>query len=280
MGRPEAECGTVPAIVVVVCVGCSPHWRVIARQCPAGIRVEQVASLDLVASALRRGDPIDVLLLSVDNLDRFAGAEAIRAATATAPGRPIIAVATPSAALPHLLIDGAHCGLTDVIVIGHDHVGAVLRSALSSIALRRDCLVAAQALADDLPEGPRRVIELCLTHGQARLSVDRLAHMLGVHRRTMSEWLQARNLPAAGELISWGRLVEATCRLSQPGTSVERVALDLGFASASGLHNMIRRYTGFTPTALRNGDGERMVLEALRRALHSPVVDTFAPPAT
>lgn len=256
-----------PDVVTVACVGHCPYWHAVVRRFPSRARSEFFGSLDDLAHALHLGARIDALLVCVDKLDRHSGATVIREAAHTAPRLPVIAVAISNAALPHLLIDGAHCGLTDVIVAGHDDVAAILNAALRSSSTRRAAITTADAVAEGLPPGPQRVIQVCLLHGADRLSVDSLARMLGVHRRSMSAWLQKRLLPTAGELISWGRLVAAAYHLDRSGDSVERIALDLGFASASGLHNMIRRYTGLTPTELRRGGAERAVLEALRRAL-------------
>jgi AraC-like DNA-binding protein len=47
------------------------------------------------------------------------------------------------------------------------------------------------------------------------------------------------------------RLLRAMALLAEPGTTVLRVATDVGFDSVSAFTRAFRRYTGETPTAYR-----------------------------
>ena len=49
--------------------------------------------------------------------------------------------------------------------------------------------------------------------------------------------------------------------------TVERIALQLDFASDTALRNMIKRYTGMRAQDLRHSDGASVVLAHLTRAL-------------
>jgi AraC-like DNA-binding protein len=52
-------------------------------------------------------------------------------------------------------------------------------------------------------------------------------------------------------VIAWCLILLTTALLASPGVTVERVALELNFPSATSLRNMLKRYTGLRPADLR-----------------------------
>jgi AraC-like DNA-binding protein len=105
---------------------------------------------------------------------------------------------------------------------------------------------ALRSLLADL--NPPRLVDMLLsaTHSAHRkLSVDDLAELVGVSRRTLARRASAASWPAPEELIDWGRLLRASLIQWREDRSVVALAHASGFASAQALHRAAERLLGY-----------------------------------
>jgi AraC-like DNA-binding protein/mannose-6-phosphate isomerase-like protein (cupin superfamily) len=105
-----------------------------------------------------------------------------------------------------------------------------------------------------LPASTEPVVAAVMAYTQDHLrgvTEREVCRAVGVSERTL------RRQFAAATGISWrryllvSRLLRAMALLAEPGTTVLRVATDVGFDSVSAFTRAFRRYTGETPTAYR-----------------------------
>jgi AraC-like DNA-binding protein len=118
-----------------------------------------------------------------------------------------------------------------------------------------------------LPATVRPIVEHCVLRARTPLTVAGVARALGVHRKTLVNKLRRAGFPGPRAIIGWSRLLLAAHALEDPGRPVERIALDLEFASATAMCNMLRRYTGLRPREVRENGGVACVLHLFTRAL-------------
>jgi AraC-like DNA-binding protein len=156
-------------------------------------------------------------------------------------------------------------GISGILFRGLDDVGAALRSALGHADERCLARLVTDAMAPAVPPEARVLIEFCMEHARSAPTVAEIASELGVHRKTLVNWMMQAHLPTPSAVTAWCRILLAARRLDEPGRSVEHVALDLGFGSASELRNMLRRYTGLRPGEIRERGGFNFVLELFLR---------------
>jgi AraC-like DNA-binding protein len=108
------------------------------------------------------------------------------------------------------------------------------------------------------------LIALCIERAASVRTVHDAARALGVNRKTLFNRVAADNLPCPTELVAWCRLIAATQILDDPGRTVERVGMSLGFGCGGGLRNMFRRYTGMSPSEIRDRGGPRVMAGLFR----------------
>jgi len=87
----------------------------------------------------------------------------------------------------------------------------------------------------------------------ADLSVDQLAHQIGVPTRDLSRAINEGLGKNFFELISDYRIAEARRQLerAEPGTTILEVMYDSGFNSKSVFNTAFKKATGMTPSAYR-----------------------------
>ena len=232
--------------------------------------VQFVDRLDELLLILRTEEqPIHALLVEPRDRDDRPVAGTVRALRQRLPTLPIIGYCRigheHSAAIRELAVAGVH----ELVFRGVDDSGVMLRAVLRSAA---HATVADAILGELLPLIPPPLhpfIRFCLTSPQYAHSVGGVAGGLGVNRKTLVNYCARANLPSPGRLLSWCRLLLAAQYLATTTRTVERIALQLDFASDTALRNMIKRYTGLRAKDLRHGDGAAVVLAHLTRALAS-----------
>lgn len=94
-----------------------------------------------------------------------------------------------------------------------------------------------------------------------------LAKTLHITPRTLTRWCRKAGLPPPKRLLAWMRILLAAEFLDDPGRPVSAVALACGYAADSSLRLALRRFTGFTPTELRERGAFASASEAFVRAL-------------
>ena len=140
--------------------------------------------------------------------------------------------------------------------------------------LRRALQACAASTIDDkvkesLTSELREAVYFCLHYPEKATTVGDVAKGLRIHRKTLANYCARAGAPVPGALIGWCRLLLAAQLLrSQLGT-VEAVALQLDFPSATALRNMLKRYTGLRPADVRAGPGLNRMMAMFEAALNS-----------
>lgn len=107
------------------------------------------------------------------------------------------------------------------------------------------------ALIADLPATVRRVLRKQLLIGPN--SMDDVAAMLGMHRRTLDRHLRAHNLHYS-EILEGVKADVARQLLRGSTMQVQQIAVTLHFSSAANFATAFRRWTGVTPSEYRGRD--------------------------
>jgi AraC-like DNA-binding protein len=162
------------------------------------------------------------------------------------------------------LLAAAQAGLTGLLVAGSaDERLAALSEVLEALQQAEDEVTARRAwaaVAADVPEPARVVVEYCLRHGRRALTVDDLARALGMHRKTLWGRLGRAGLPSPERVINWARLLHAAQRLETTATSLTRVATEYEYGTPGALRNMLNRYAGLAPALVKQPGGFELVL--------------------
>lgn len=161
----------------------------------------------------------------------------------------------------------SRAGIHDVVIRDQDDHPPVLRATLDRAFARSTAEYVMREARERIPRGAHPVLELCLERRDRALTVAELSRQLGAHRKTVVRHLQQAGLPPPWQLVGWCRLLHAARMLEDPGRTLETIALHLDFASASALRNMLARYTGLSPRAVRERGGLSCVLPLFLRAL-------------
>jgi len=118
----------------------------------------------------------------------------------------------------------------------------VRQRAEAAIRARRKSMLA------DFPATVRRIVRKQLLDGAC--SMDRVAAVVGVHRRTLDRHLQHHGV-RYGELAESVRKDVACQLLRDTDLQVQQIAASLQYSSAANLATAFRRWTGDTPSEYR-----------------------------
>jgi AraC-like DNA-binding protein len=108
------------------------------------------------------------------------------------------------------------------------------------------------------------MLEATLARPDAIRTVPELGAALGVHRKTLFNHCRKASFLAPAELIAWGRLAMVAYLLETTACTIERIAIELGYASDTALRNTIKRYTGKRAGEIRSAGGVDAVVSALQ----------------
>jgi AraC-like DNA-binding protein len=216
--------------------------------------------------ALREGDASVAVVDAIDPTGApvWPLVESVRA---DFPMVPVIAYCDPKRIPSSDILALARAGVNELLISGVDEPRLALVRVLGSAD--RQCMAdeVLRQVAPRLPSGARDALNFFLRHAADSASVTAAAAAFGVDRKTLWNRLAAVQLPPPSELSAWSRLLIAARRLDSPGRAADQVALELNFPSGSAFRNMLRRYTGLTPTALRAKGGSRYLTELFIRRL-------------
>jgi len=184
------------------------------------------------------------------------------------------------------MLDAARAGATEVVIANFDDVGITLAHRLASAqaaALARRVMV---RIADLVPDSIASLIDYFFRHGRSAPTVATAAHSLGLHRKTLALHCARAHLPSPSALSCWARLILAAQRLEDPGRTTERSAMETGFPSGSAFRNMLKRYTGLSPSEVRERGGSLCIIDLFTarlaagraRRLAHPRFDLSLPP--
>jgi AraC-like DNA-binding protein len=221
------------------------------------------ATFAALSDQLRLPEPMDAVVLPACDV---AGLDATRIVREIATGRPRTAIvvwcdagAHHSVEIRSLAVAGAH----QFLFAGIDDHGVALRAVLD--LARRQCGAewVMTRLGPVVPSRLHPMLEATLARPDAIKTVPELAAALGVHRKTLFNHCRKASFLAPAELIAWGRLAMVAYLLETTACTIERIALELGYASDTALRNTVKRYTGQRAGQIRNVGGVDAVVSAL-----------------
>lgn len=230
---------------------------------------------DLLARA-DRGDASAVILSPRDR----AGASTVACVGSlreSVPARPVVAYCDVSVHDPREILEIVRAGASDLVIHGHGDSPATLRAALERAHedSARDRVL--RRVRPEIAPAARSIVEHCIAHARNDLTVDSVAAALGVHRRTLTNRLARAGYPPPRATIAWSCLLVAAALLEDPSRSIEHIALELEYPSATAFRNALKRHTGLRPTEVRENGGLSCVLHVLallvneRRGRRAPV---------
>ena len=135
--------------------------------------------------------------------------------------------------------------------------------ATSHIGCWRDSLL---PLLQLVPHPARRIVQQCWADPHGSQRVAQLALALAVHRRTLANWCVASHVPPPDVLIDWSRVAVLAARLATEDTTLDHVAIDLGFGNAGTLRAAARR-CGLRLRDLRSSANDGAIPLAVESAL-------------
>ena len=100
-----------------------------------------------------------------------------------------------------------------------------------------------------------------------------LAGTLHITPRTLSRWCRRAGLPPPRRLLLWMRILLAAEFLDDPGRPITAVARACGYAGDSSLRLALKRYTGMSPTELR----EKGAFEVASQEFVAALAEASAP---
>ena len=167
------------------------------------------------------------------------------------------------------ILELASCGIDELIQEGVDDMGIALSAAFAG-SIEACAARAVRTGVGQIITGPvRTLVDYCLQYPREDLSIEGIAYALGVHRKTLLNQCTRAGLPSPSALVMWARLMLAAAVLESTGFAVERVALDLAFASPSAFRNACRRHARLKPSDWRHAGGLAAVLASFSAACSS-----------
>lgn len=219
------------------------------------VGVAEVLFFDAVAavlSALRteqRG--VRAVILEARDAAGHPAAGLARQVTTLFPAIPVIGYCAGRSEDSQEIIALASAGVHELIYKGHDDHSPLLQSILQRAEQHCGGDLVLHHLGKGFPRRLRPLAEYVLSSPEHAHTVHDVARALGVDRKTLSNRCRVEGFPPPGITIGWCLLLLSAALLAAPGVSVDRVALQLNFPSATALRNMLKRYTGLRPAELR-----------------------------
>jgi len=160
------------------------------------------------------------------------------------------------------IFDAGRAGLDGLIIADRDDAPTDLWAILEQAETRSVASGLRTALAHCDPT-VRDAVLVAVTRAHENLTGSRLAKLLQVPRRTLSQRLQVGGYPPPLRLLTWGRLIVAAQMLDDLNRSADAVSAALKFPSGSAFRNTCQRYVHATPTELRQRGGAEYVVSLL-----------------
>jgi len=188
---------------------------------------------------------------------------AVRSLQADYPSVPVLVYAplTPQGARD--MLEATRAGASEVLIANFDDIGVTLAQRLAraqSAALTKRIMARAEGLVSEPVE---MMMEYFLRQARTAPSVESAARALGMHRKTLALHCARCGVPSPNAFSGWLRLILAAQRLEDPGRTTAQAASELGFPSGPALRNMLKRYTGLSPSEVRERGGSVVLIELL-----------------
>jgi AraC-like DNA-binding protein len=192
---------------------------------------------------------------SYDHGDALQWLAQVRQLRTTWTALPLIGYAPPTASAFQQGLRAARAGVDEIALQGSDTLRDVVDRLIATTTRRSmaaELLRHVTAVSAPLPADTLHVVRHCIEHARDCLTVDRLAHDVGMSRRTVAYRLKVARLPAPEPLIMWSRLLVAAWLLQDPHYPVNKAARALGWRELSALRSLSMNYLGHQPRLLRD----------------------------
>lgn len=208
--------------------------------------------------------------------------EVIRRIVRERPRAAVVAYCTPAGQPAASLRALAAAGVHQFLLEGSDDSPVSLRAVFQDA--RRQCAAdwVLNQMAGCFSPAVHPLLETALTSPADVTSVMDLANALGVHRKTLFNRCRRAGVPMPAELLVWARLALVAYYLDATACTVETIANEMAYPSATALRNTIKTYTGRTSQELRREGAVRVVIKLLRdhAVTRTPGELTLAPDVT
>ena len=159
-------------------------------------------------------------------------------------------------------------GVHDVLIAGHTDEGHTAKTIILNACRRGAADLVMTELQRILPTRLHPFADAAVRHPSKR-TVGALAQHLSVHRQTPNVWCKAEKYVNPEELLVWCRLLLVAALLELTCRTLDSIADELEYASATSLRNQLRSYTHMTATKIRESGMSQVVeLFAGRVAQH------------
>jgi len=191
----------------------------------------------------------DVQLVTIGIAGAAQGAllEAVRTIRAEFPAVPVVGLCRPTGRAGWNPSRWIQSGITDLALVGHDDVSAVIDRYLKSGAYPRHAAFVWRMMQSRADEVVRQTLYQIFKGMGRNLSVDDLARSLGITRKTLAARLRERGWPTPKALITWCQVLVAMRLIECTKASLDAVARQVGLSSAGALRTSMRRLIGVTP---------------------------------
>jgi AraC-like DNA-binding protein len=258
---------TAVGCVIALLADAAPALRL--RDALKGDAVVHVAATIADAHHLLKtvATPLAAVIVEPHDREGRPTAGFVRQVAAAHPGVPLVGYCCATLAESREIVDLVSAGVHDLLFKGVHDVRIAARHVLhaASLSCAADQIFA--QIADVVPERLESLVRHALREPQAAHSVSAVADVLGLHRKTLANYCADAALPPPGELIAWCRLFLTAYLLGTTARTVERIALELDFASDTALRNMMKRYTGHSASEVRRHGGLPCAVDAFRKHL-------------
>ena len=197
-----------------------------------------------------RVDRVDVAILDkTDPLGATAGAFA-RELAASYPGLGIVVYLQAIEAESELCALGA-AGVHDLIIGRRPEEPFRLRAIILGVRRRG---AADRVMSEIAPVIPQRLVDFvaAVLNAPEIANLSGVTERMGVHRQTPNGWCRRSGFLSAEELFTWCRMLLVCALLETTSRTVESIAYEFDYASATALRNQLKRYTAMTATEIRS----------------------------
>ena len=226
----------------------APAWLV--RGAPAGTPLLCCPSSGQARGILERGE-VKLLVCETCDSDGHNTAQLLEDVICDFPNVGTVGVVSRLRAEPDELLRTARSGVHALLFEEDQGTPLVVRRVLSEAATRCRNQSVWGYVEPMTPDRVRPMVAYGLNHAHQALTVDGVAHALGLHRKTLHERCYLAGTLPPQQMLGWCRLLAAAVLLEDRGRPVDHIAFELDFPSGAAFRNMLKRYTGLSPAELR-----------------------------
>lgn len=211
------------------------------------------------------------------SLDGRARSQEIERLRVLFPSFPLILYTHFTPAVAPVLLRLGQVGVRQVVIARHDDHPARLSELLeqeAAHAVAGQLIAALSDLLDRCPAQLRWALAAAVREPATVPSVQELAVLARMDRRTCLRWFDKAKLPAPSVTLMILRVIHAHRLLQDPGYTVEDVATKLGYAQTRSLAQNVKDVLGMTPGELRVSLSPEEALARVRQRYFPPAADS------